>query len=167
MSSYSDYHFPQLTPGCDKGSNVISERLVLAVCQIIQTMRVIRRSILLVTLRVLPDQKEPKALCAYEADNKTNQNTSKAGIVTRSVRAINMFISKPLKVAPGTNLRIKHQWTNNVSKRVSNERNSRINCLFRMTCDVGSSETNALCPSRGEEVDQVEADDSTGSARRW
>lgn len=60
-------------------------------------------------------------------------------------------------------LRVKHQGTYNIADRVRDKSNSSVYRLLGMTGYVGRTKTNTLRPGRGEEVNQVESDNATGT----
>lgn len=62
-------------------------------------------------------------------------------------------------------VRIEHERAHDVSNTVADPHSGGVSALLTVPGDVGCSEGDALDPGRGEEVDEVQADD-TASAHR-
>ena len=69
---------------------MISKRFILAIGQVLQSMCIIWRPVLLVALLILPDQEKPQTFRTDEADGKANHDACKAWVVTGSIRAVGL-----------------------------------------------------------------------------
>ena len=141
------------------------------------------RAVLGVARLVLALQQEANDLGEEEAQREADHDTSKTLVVPSGVfpKPRGEDVSRtvggttiPLPIADSGsrrragklrrgNLRIEEQRAGDVAQRVSNESTGSIDRLLGIAGSVGSSQANALDPSGGEEVDQVETKDSAAS----
>ncbi len=124
-----------------------------------------------VTRTILALEQEADRLGEEEAQGKADHDTGEALVVSRRVSPVSRvrimnalsFRSTTTPDYAGVYLRIEQKSAGDIAQGIPDKGPRRVHGLLGVAGCVGRSQANALDPSRREEVDQVEAKDSTAN----